>query len=54
MRLKRWLDAAFALAGGIETLAATTIAARRGALERRLTETLAAPTSCDLAQDIVL
>ena len=52
MRLKLWLQAAFALAASIETLAAPTIAARRRALERRLTEILDTPTSCDLAHDI--
>ncbi len=36
MRLKLWLEAAFDLAGNIGTLAATTIATRRRALERRL------------------
>ncbi len=52
MRLKLWLEAAFDLAGNIGTLAATTIATRRRALERRLADILDTPTSCDLAQDI--
>ena len=50
MRLKLWLQGAFALAARIETLAAATIAARRRALERRLAAILDTPTSCDLAQ----
>jgi transposase len=51
-RLKRWLQRAFALADGVETFAASTIAAKRRALERSLDDILAAPTSCDLARDI--
>ena len=43
MRLKLWLQGAFALATRIETLAPATIAARRRALERRLTAILATP-----------
>jgi transposase len=52
MRLKLWLQDAFILAANIETHAATTIAARRRALERRLKDILNTPTSCDLARDI--
>lgn len=52
MRLKLWLQGAFALAARIETLAPATIAARRRALERRLTAILETPTSCDLARDL--
>jgi transposase len=52
MRLKLWLQGAFALAASIETLAAPTIAARRRVLERRLTAILDTPTSCDLARDL--
>jgi transposase len=51
-RLRLWLQRAFALAGGLETFAASTIAAKRRALERSLDDILAAPTSCDLARDI--
>jgi transposase len=51
-RLKLWLQRAFALADGIETFAASTIAAKRRALERRLDDILAASTSCDLARHI--
>lgn len=51
-RLRLWLKKAFALADGIETLAASTIAAKRRALERSLDDILAASTSCDLARDV--
>ncbi len=52
LRLKLWLAAAFALADAIAHLAASTVAAKRRTLERRLAAILAAPTSCDLARDI--
>jgi transposase len=52
MRLRLWLQGAFALAARIETLAPATITARRRALERRLTAILDTPTSCDLARDL--
>jgi transposase len=51
-RLKLWLASAFALADSVAHLAASTIAAKRRTLERRLTAILTAPTSCDLARDI--
>ena len=51
-RLKLWLHRAFALAEEIATLAASTLARKRRALERSLDAILAAPTSCDLARDI--
>jgi len=51
-RLRLWLRRAFALADGIETFAASTIAAKRRALERSLADILAAPTACDLARDL--
>jgi transposase len=51
-RLELWLKRAFALAEGIETFAASTIAAKRRALERSLADILAAPTACDLARDL--
>ena len=51
-RLRLWLRRAFALADGIETSAASTIAAKRRALERSLADILAASTSCDLARDL--
>jgi len=52
LRLKLWLHSAFALADDITHLAASTVAAKRRALERSLAAILAAPTSCDLARDI--
>jgi transposase len=52
LRLDLWLGSAFALAGAITTLAASTLAAKRRSLEQRLTEILAAPTRCDLARDL--
>jgi transposase len=51
-RLKLWLHRAFALAEGVGTLATSTLARKRRALERSLDAILAAPTSCDLARDI--
>jgi transposase len=50
MRLKLWLHKAFGLARDIENLAASTIAARRRALERTLQDILDTPTSCELAK----
>jgi transposase len=49
LRLKLWLAAAFELADDIAHLAASTVAAKRRALERKLSAILAAPTTCDLA-----
>jgi transposase len=51
-RLKLWLHRAFALADGVGTLATSTIARKRRALERSLDAILAAPTSCDLAHTL--
>jgi transposase len=51
-RLNLWLHRAFALAQEVGTLAASTLARKRRALERSLDAILAAPTSCDLARDI--
>ena len=51
-RLRLWLKRAFALADGIETFAASTIATKCRDLERSLTPILAAPTTCDLARDL--
>src|SRR5918994_1427045 len=51
-RLQLWLHRAFALAEGVATLAASSIARKRRALERSLDAILATPTSCDLARDI--
>jgi transposase len=49
-RLKLWLHRAFALAEEVATLAASSIARKRRALERSLEAILAAPTSCALAR----
>ena len=51
-RLRLWLKRAFALADGIETFAASTIATKCRDLERSLTAILTAPTTCDLARDL--
>jgi transposase len=51
-RLRLWLRRAFGLADGIETFAASTIAAKRRALERSLADILSTPTTCDLARDL--
>ncbi|TIP08006.1 IS66 family transposase [Mesorhizobium sp.] len=51
-RLQLWLHRAFALAEDVATLAASSIARKRRALERSLDAILAAPTSCDLARDL--
>ena len=48
-RLKLWLASAFELADDIAHLAAATVAAKRRALERRLSAIPTAPTTCDLA-----
>ena len=52
MRLKLWLQRAFRLAKDIGRLAASTIAARRRALERTIGDILAASTSCELAKGL--
>ncbi len=51
-RLKLWLASASELADDVTRLAASTLAAKRRALERRLTGILASPTSCDLAREL--
>jgi transposase len=52
LRLELWLGSAFALAGAITSFAASTLAAKQRALERRLADILAASTRCDLARDL--
>ncbi len=49
-RLKPWLAPALDMAGSAASLAASTLAAKRRALERRLTDIPVAPTSRDLAR----
>jgi len=51
-RLELWLRSAFGLAGAITTFAASTLAAKRRALERRLADILEVPTECDLARGL--
>lgn len=50
--LKLWLGSAFALAAAVTTLAASTLASRRRALERRLDDLLATATTCDLTRAV--
>src|ERR687883_883681 len=51
-RLKLWLGSAFALADGVASLAAATVAAKRRKLEKALDDILATPVTCDVARDI--
>ena len=48
-QLELWLASAFELADSVAHLAASTVAAKRRALERRLNAILTAPTTCELA-----
>ena len=50
--LKLWLGSAFALAEAVTTLAASTLATKRRALERRLDDLLARVTACDLTRAV--
>ena len=52
LRLELWLRSAFDLAGAITTFAASTLAAKRRSLERRLADILKAPTRCDRARHL--
>ena len=49
-RLQLWLQAVFALAEQVTTLAASTLLAKRRALERQLADILSAGSSCDLTR----
>ena len=49
-RLQIWLDAVFALAGRVTSLAASTLAAKRRTLDRHLAGILATASCCDLTQ----
>jgi transposase len=49
-RLQLWLQAVFALAEQVTTLATSTLSAKRRALERQLADILAAASSCDLTR----
>ena len=50
--LKLWLGSAFALAEAVTTLATSTLASKRRALERRLDDLLATATACDLTRAV--
>ncbi|ACL55878.1 hypothetical protein Mnod_0853 [Methylobacterium nodulans ORS 2060] len=52
LRLKLWLEKAFALARDITRLATSTVSTKRRQLERALAEILGAPVTCDLAREI--
>jgi transposase len=52
LRLKLWLDEAFALARSITTLVPSTVTTKRRKLERSLDDLLAAPAVSDLARRI--
>jgi transposase len=52
-RLRLWFDRVFALAHDIETIAASTLHAKRRALERDLDAILGAPTACSLTRDLL-
>ncbi len=49
-RLQLWLQAVFALSERVTRLAASTLLAKRRALERQLADILAAASSCDLTR----
>jgi transposase len=53
MRLRLWFGRVFALARDIETIAASTLRAKRRALQRDLTAILNASTSCPLTQELL-
>ena len=50
LRLQLWLGSVFSLAERVTDLAASTLSAKRRALERRLSEILSAPSRCDLTR----
>jgi transposase len=52
MRLSLWVHQALALAGAATRLASSTLAAKRRALDRSLTDILAVSTTCDLSRDL--
>jgi transposase len=49
-RLQLWLNTVFALSGQVTTLATSTLAAKRRALERQICDILATASSCDLTR----
>lgn len=52
-RLRLWFDRVFALARDIETTAASTLCAKRRALERDLDAILSVETACPLTRDLL-
>jgi transposase len=50
LRLQLWLGSVFSLAERVTDLAASTLSAKRRALERRLSEILSVPSRCDLTR----
>jgi transposase len=52
-RLRLWFDRVFAVARDIETSAASTLRAKRRALERDLDAILSAPSACPLTRDLL-
>ena len=51
-RLQLWLRSVFSLAERVTDLAASTLAAKRRSLDRRLGAILATPSRCDLTRDL--
>ena len=51
-RLQLWLHSVFALSEHVTTLAASTLSAKRRALERQLADILAAASACDLTRTL--
>ncbi len=49
-RLQLWLNTVFSLAERVTTLSASTLSAKRRALERQLSDILATASSCDLTR----
>ncbi|GJD53884.1 IS66 family transposase ISMno2 [Methylobacterium crusticola] len=50
LRLQLWLGSVFSLAERVTNLAASTLAAKRRALDRQLSDILSAPSRCDLTR----
>ncbi|SFV16179.1 Transposase IS66 family protein [Methylobacterium sp. 174MFSha1.1] len=50
LRLQLWLGSVFSLAERVTNLAASTLSAKRRALERQLSAILSAPSRCDLTR----
>ncbi|AWB25220.1 IS66 family transposase [Methylobacterium currus] len=50
LRLQLWLGSVFSLAERVSDLAASTLSAKRRALERQLSDILSAPSRCDLTR----